>query len=119
MAQYLSPRNDYGFKKLFGNKDHKDLTISFLNAILGRTKEDAIKSISFKETENIPLTADGRRSFLDVYCTDVQGRHFIIEMSSCADLYRFEPYFTAASADKQFKGLPRRIRRSLGEVGLS
>ena len=27
--KYLSPRSDIGFKKLFGNKHHKNLTISF------------------------------------------------------------------------------------------
>ena len=73
--RYVSPCNDYVFKKLFGTENHEDLTISFLNAILGRTKTNAITSISFKETENIPLTADGRRSFLDVYCIDAQGKH--------------------------------------------
>ncbi len=30
--KYLSPRSDVGFKKIFGNPHHKNLTISFLNS---------------------------------------------------------------------------------------
>ena len=67
MAQYLSPRNDYGFKKLFGSEDHKDLTKSFLNAILGRIEGNLISEITFRQTEKFPEPAGGRRSFLDVY----------------------------------------------------
>ena len=82
MAQYLSPRNDYGFKKLFGSEDHTNLTISFLNAILGRTQGNLIRFISFRQNEKFPEPAGGRRSFLDVYCVDQNDHHFIIEMQN-------------------------------------
>jgi predicted transposase/invertase (TIGR01784 family) len=82
MTQYLSPRNDYGFKKLFGSKDHTNLTMSFLNAILGRTQGNLITHITFRQTEKIPEPAGGRRSFLDVYCVDQNDHHFIIEMQN-------------------------------------
>lgn len=34
MERFINPYNDYGFKKLFGTKENKDLLISFLNALL-------------------------------------------------------------------------------------
>lgn len=78
--KYLSPRSDVGFKKLFGNPDYKNLTISFLNNILERTAPNLIEQVEFADTEQLPETEDGRKSFFDIYCTDQQGNKFIIEM---------------------------------------
>ena len=78
--KYLSPRSDIGFKKLFGNMHHKNITISFLNSILGLRDQQAICSIEFRDTEQLPENEDGRKSFFDVYCTDASGKNFIIEM---------------------------------------
>jgi len=90
--KYLSPRSDVGFKKLFGNVNHKDLTISFLNSILGLTGTKAIESIKFRDTEQLPETDEGRKSFFDVYCIDNAGKHFIIEMQS-----RYQSHFIVRS----------------------
>lgn len=97
MAQYLSPRNDYGFKKLFGNKDHKNLTISFLNAILGKTKGNLITEIVFEQTEKFPERSGERRSFLDVHCTDQNDKNFIIEMQNEPQSFFFERMIYYAS----------------------
>jgi len=80
--KYLSPRSDIGFKKLFGDANHKDLTISFLNSILHLFGDQVIETVAFEETEQLPESEDGRRSFFDVYCTDKSGKKFIIEMQS-------------------------------------
>ena len=34
MSKYFNPYNDFGFKKLFGEKGSKDLLIDFLNQLL-------------------------------------------------------------------------------------
>lgn len=78
--KYLSPRTDIGFKKLFGNPHHKNLTISFLNSILDRKEPNLITEVTFTETEQLPETEGGKKSFFDVYCTDRQGNKFIIEI---------------------------------------
>ncbi|MDP3788090.1 MAG: Rpn family recombination-promoting nuclease/putative transposase [Candidatus Chromulinivorax sp.] len=78
--KYLSPRSDVGFKKLFGNPHHKNLTISFLNSILDRKGSNLITEVKFADTEQLPESIDGRKSFFDIYCTDGQGNKFIIEM---------------------------------------
>ena len=66
--KYLSPRTDIGFKKLFGNNDHKALTIDFLNCVLDRKEGDLIEKITFADTEQLPETIEGRKSFFDIYC---------------------------------------------------
>ena len=78
--KYLSPRSDVGFKKLFGNPHHKNLTISFLNSILDRKEGQLIIEVNFADTEQLPESIDGRKSFFDIYCTDQDGNKFIIEM---------------------------------------
>ena len=78
--KYLSPRSDIGFKKLFGNKHHKNLTMSFLNSILDRKEGNLISQVEFTDTEQLPEVEEGRKSFFDIYCVDQQGNKFIIEM---------------------------------------
>lgn len=78
--KYLSPRSDVGFKKIFGNPYHKNLTISFLNSILNLKAQNLIKTVEFADTEQLPEVFDGRKTFFDIYCTDNQGKKFIIEM---------------------------------------
>ena len=34
MQKYIDPLSDFGFKKLFGNEQSKDLLMSFLNDLL-------------------------------------------------------------------------------------
>lgn len=96
MPQYLSPRNDYSFKTLFG-RNHKNLTLRFLNAILGKTEGHLIKEVIFQETEQIPELRGDRRSFLDIYCTDETGKHFIIEMQNDPQNFFFERMMYYAS----------------------
>jgi predicted transposase/invertase (TIGR01784 family) len=81
-VKYLSPRSDIGFKKLFGDPHHHNLTKSFLNSILNLFGNEVIETVQFAETEQLPESEDGRRSFFDVYCTDKAGKKFIIEMQS-------------------------------------
>ena len=106
--KYMSPRSDVGFKKLFGNPHHKNLTISFLNSILDRKEGNLINKIEFADTEQLPEAEDGRsdfahfmpqfststnitkhgsvttdanaKTFFDIYCTDQENNKFIIEM---------------------------------------
>ena len=51
---FANPKADFTFKRLFGSDGHKKLTISLLNNILGRTKDNEIAEIKFSNIENIP-----------------------------------------------------------------
>ena len=77
MARYLDPKNDLTFKRVFG--EHKHLCISLINSML--PLESPIVSIEYQSGELIPeLTALIRNSIVDVHCTDLAGRRFLVEM---------------------------------------
>ena len=77
-GKYLNPKADLTFKLVFG--EHKDLTMSFLNALLPLAEDAPITSIDYETPEMVPEQKDGKNSVVDVRCTDVRGRHFIVEM---------------------------------------
>lgn len=80
--EFLDPKIDTAFKKLFGSEDRKNVTISFLNSILEYTGDRCIKSIQFLNIEQSGYTAEKKESFLDVLCKDQGGRQYIIEMQN-------------------------------------
>ena len=77
---FANPKTDFTFKRLFGSDGHKRLTISLLNSILGRTKNNEIADIKFCNIENIPVAQGEKESYLDILCTDKLDNKFIIEM---------------------------------------
>lgn len=80
--RYLNPTVDIVFKKLFGEKGHKDLTIDFLNNVLERKKGELITKIDFNDTFNRKDNKDDRLSVVDVRCTDQAGETYIVEMQA-------------------------------------
>ena len=78
MAKYLDPKADLTFKKVFG--EHKDLMISFLNALLPLKKGEEVKQIEYLQPEMVPDSPLKKDTIVDVRCTDEQGRSFIVEM---------------------------------------
>ena len=77
-GKYLNPKADLTFKLVFG--EHKDLTMSFLNALLPLAEDAPITSIEYETPEMVPEKSSGKNSVVDVRCTDARGRHFIVEM---------------------------------------
>jgi predicted transposase/invertase (TIGR01784 family) len=79
--QFLDPRNDVAFKKIFGSEEHKEITISFLNSMLGFTGDHLIVDVQFMNTEQHPMIlSEKKENILDVLCTDQRGHKYIIEM---------------------------------------
>ena len=77
MANYLDPKNDLTFKRVFGQ--HKHLCISLINSML--PFENPIVSIEYQTGELIPELANVlRNTIVDVRCTDSDGKQFIVEM---------------------------------------
>ena len=77
MAQYLDPKNDLTFKRVFG--EHKHLCMSLINSML--PLEKPIVSLEYQTGELIPeLAKILRNTIVDVRCTDSDGRQFIVEM---------------------------------------
>ena len=75
---YYDPKTDIVFKKIFG--EHKNLTISLLNAVLKLEGDDQISDVEYLPSEIIPLTDGKRRSVVDVKCKVSDQIYFIVEM---------------------------------------
>ncbi len=82
---FANPTTDFTFKRLFGSDNHKNLTISLLNNILGRKQGNLITQVTFGNIENIPVADGQKESYLDILCKDQLGYYFIIEMQVSKD----------------------------------
>jgi predicted transposase/invertase (TIGR01784 family) len=77
MPQYLDPKNDLTFKRVFG--EHKHLCMSLINSML--PLEKPVVDIEYKTGELIPELAKVLRyTIVDVRCTDSDNRQFLVEM---------------------------------------
>ncbi|MGE3557308.1 MAG: Rpn family recombination-promoting nuclease/putative transposase [Candidatus Obscuribacterales bacterium] len=79
---YLDPRNDLAFKKLFGDKEHKHITIEFLNAVFRLKGKDKIVDLTFLSPRQPAKVAARKESHVDVLVRDEKGFRYIIEMQS-------------------------------------
>lgn len=97
MSQYLDPKADIVFKKIFG--DHPHLLMSFLNAVLPLEPNQLIVELSYLPTEQAPEIPEFKRTIADVKCKDTQGRVFIVEMQmNWTDSFRQRLLFRASRA---------------------
>ncbi len=70
MAIYLDPKADLTFKKVFG--EHKELMISFLNAMLPLPDNGQVEWIEYLEPELIPDHPLKKDTIVDVRCRDAR-----------------------------------------------
>ncbi|BDD07163.1 Rpn family recombination-promoting nuclease/putative transposase [Aureibacter tunicatorum] len=78
IEKFINPFTDFGFKKLFGEEQNKDLLIDFLNQLL--PEKDQIKDLSFHQNEHYSRSAEDRQAIFDLYCENQDGEKFIIEL---------------------------------------
>ena len=74
----LPPKMDFVFKRIFGNEDHPNILISFLNAVLNPS--DPIKSVKLKDTTIEKSHLEDKYSRLDIKATTNKGEHINIEI---------------------------------------
>ena len=74
----LPPKMDFVFKRIFGNENHPNVLISFLNAVLNPI--DPIKSVSLKDTTIEKSHLEDKYSRLDVKAITNNGEHINIEI---------------------------------------
>ena len=60
--------NDILFKFVFGHRENKDITLSFINAVLGLEGERAFVDLQFADREVDPDEESGKGSTLDLLC---------------------------------------------------
>jgi predicted transposase/invertase (TIGR01784 family) len=77
-SRFLNPKADIVFKRIFG--EHKNLLISFLNALMPLPKGTLIQDLEYLTPEQVPIIPDFRRTIVDVKCFDQLNRTFIVEM---------------------------------------
>jgi predicted transposase/invertase (TIGR01784 family) len=78
--RFLDPKNDFAFKKIFGQEKNKDILIHFLNDVLDHTTMGIIQDVSFIDLQLAPEIEARKQSFVDILCTDEKGSRFIVEM---------------------------------------
>ena len=74
----LPPKMDFVFKRIFGNENHPNVLISFLNAVLNPV--DPIKSVVLKDTTIEKSHLEDQYSRLDVKAMTNKGEHINIEI---------------------------------------
>ena len=78
MPKFIDPLTDFGFKRIFANEEHKNITIDFLNSIL--QLKSPIVSITFQNLEKGGYSKDEKKSIFDIFAKDSEGREIIVEL---------------------------------------
>ena len=84
-GRYVNPYTDFGFKLLFGTPVNKDLLIGFLNALFRGEQE--ITDVIYLNAEQLGRAEWDRKAVFDVYCENVKGERFIVEMQKAKQKY--------------------------------
>ena len=77
-AVYINPLTDFGFHRVFGSENNKDLLIHFLNTIID--KEEVITDIEYLPDSQFGYLEQDRKAVFDIFCKNKQGERFIVEM---------------------------------------
>ena len=70
--------NDFVFRRIFAT--HPDILRGLLNDLLERQGDQAIDTIEYLPSEQLPLVMGAKLSILDVRCKDRAGTTFVVEM---------------------------------------
>ena len=79
-THHINPMNDVLFKFIFGKDERKQITLDFLNAVLEESLGHTIKNLTFRPTEQIPQSDDGKLTRLDVACELDTGEFIDVEV---------------------------------------
>ena len=78
--QFISPQNDFAFKRIFGNEQHKEILISFINSVLDLSGERQVVEVELANPYQVPRLEQFKETILDINATCQSGRKFIVEM---------------------------------------
>lgn len=87
MSYYIKPTSDMFIKYLFGSEEHKELLLSFINAVLEDSDFNRIVEIKLENPFNIKTFVTDKESILDIKACDERGRWYDIEIQSSGDDY--------------------------------
>ncbi|MFN8492794.1 MAG: Rpn family recombination-promoting nuclease/putative transposase [Caldilineaceae bacterium] len=78
--RFVDPKNDIAFKKIFGDENHKEILLSFLNAVLDLKGEQEIADVAILNPYQTPRLEMLKYTLLDLQAVDKRGVTFIVEM---------------------------------------
>jgi predicted transposase/invertase (TIGR01784 family) len=78
--QFVDVKTDIAFKKIFGNEQHKEILIGFLNAVLDLEGEKSIREVTLKNPWQAPDIPIFKETILDIKAVNHRGITFIVEM---------------------------------------
>ena len=78
--KFISPQNDFAFKRIFGDEQHKEVLISFLNSVLDLNGEREVVEVQIVDPYQVPRLKQFKETILDIKATCQSGRQFIVEM---------------------------------------
>ena len=127
---FIKLRSDWGFKRAFSTPENAEVLKKFLNALF--EGKMVVTDVTFQDKEVLPMTASGKRSYYDAYCTTKEGNHFVVEMqrkpaklfgnrmvfyvSACifrqgvkGSNYKFDPVYLIVITDFDMKPFEKRI----------
>ena len=118
--QNYNPMNDYLFKFVFGREERKRITLSFLNAVLGREGEDELTDIAFADREFDPRFSEEKLSRLDIYGVVSDGSKINIEVQLVnyqnmekRTLYYWSQMYQSLRKGEDYENLTRSITINL------
>jgi predicted transposase/invertase (TIGR01784 family) len=83
--KFINPFTDFGFKKIFGTEENKELLIHFLNTLL--PVHHQITTLEYKRTDRYGNTPLDRKAVYDLYCQGADGSRFTVEMQKAKQTY--------------------------------
>ncbi len=95
--QFVDPKNDLAFKKIFGDERHKEILISFLNSVLDFKDEQTIVDVTLANPYQVPKIPELKETILDIRATNQKKEEFIVEMQKkdLGDFAKRSLYYTA------------------------
>jgi len=104
--QFVDVKTDIAFKKIFGDENHKEILIGFLNALLDLSGDKRIQTITLKNPWQAPDLAFLKETILDIKAVDHRNISFIIEMQ-----VKDQPFFDKRALYYTAKAYTGQIKR--------
>lgn len=103
--QFVNPKNDVAFKKIFGNDQHREVLIGFLNAVLDLRGPKQIQHVQILNPYQAPKLELLKYTLLDVKAINQRGIHFIVEMQveNVSGIRKRFQYYAARSYSGQLQ----------------
>ncbi|RUM56919.1 MAG: transposase [Nautilia sp.] len=95
--RFADPKNDLAFKKIFGDEKHKNILISFLNAVLDFKGDREIVDVKLVNPYQVPKIPELKETILDIKAKNKNGESFIVEMQKkdIGDFAKRSLYYTS------------------------